>query len=328
MNTSVVVSQEREVGTLSGWILLPVVLALIIGSIILFIYALAAGIQTNGQPYLWLMGLAGVTEVLGIILSCGLFTLQPNEARVLILFGAYKGTVRRSGFHWANPFYSNGSRPQAPSTGKTTGEGGTPSPNRPSRHKVSLRARTFNGEKLKVNDKRGNPIEIGAVVVWRVKDTAQATFDVDDYEGYVRTQSESALRHLASCYAYDHGEDNEITLRSNVQDVSQALQVELHERLQKAGVLVEEARLTHLAYAPEIAQAMLRRQQAEAVIAARQKIVHGAVSMVEMALRELAEKQVVNLDDERKAAMVSNLLVVLCGEAEVTPVMNTGTLYH
>ena len=172
-------------------------------------------------------------------------------------------------------------------------------------------------------------MEIAAVVVWRVEDTAQAVFDVDDYEQYVATQSESALRHLASAYAYDHGEDEaEITLRSNVDDVSQALKVELEERLAKAGVVVDEARLTHLAYAPEIAQAMLRRQQAEAVIAARRKIVIGAVSMVEMALQQLSEKNVVDLDDERKAAMVSNLMVVLCGEAEVHPVVNTGTLYQ
>ena len=178
-----------------------------------------------------------------------------------------------------------------------------------------------------MNDKRGNPIEIGAVVVWRVQDTAQAVFDVDDYENYVSVQSESALRHLANAYAYDNGEENETTLRSGVDEVSQALTRELQERLAKAGVVVEEARLTHLAYAPEIAQAMLRRQQAEAVIAARQKIVHGAVSMVEMALKDLAEKKVLTLDDERKASMVSNLMVVLCGESEVHPVVNTGTLY-
>ena len=178
-----------------------------------------------------------------------------------------------------------------------------------------------------MNDKRGNSVEIAAVIVWRVQDTAMALFDVDNFETYIRTQSESALRHLASLYAYDNGEDNESTLRSNVDEVSQALRDELLERLAKAGVTVDEARLTHLAYAPEIAQAMLRRQQAEAVIAARQKIVHGAVSMVDMALRELAEKQVVSLDDERKAAMVSNLMVVLCGESEVHPVVNTGTLY-
>ncbi len=187
--------------------------------------------------------------------------------------------------------------------------------------------RTINGQKLKVNDKRGNPIEIAAVIVWRVQDTAQAVFDVDDYELYVETQSESALRHLASQYSYDHGEENEITLRSNADEVSAGLKSQLEERLSRAGVAVEEARLTHLAYAPEIAQAMLRRQQAEAVIAARQKIVQGAVSMVDMALKALAEKNVVQLDDERKAAMVSNLMVVLCGESEVHPVVNAGTLY-
>ncbi len=194
-------------------------------------------------------------------------------------------------------------------------------------YKMSLRTRNFNSDRLKVNDKRGNPIEIAAVVVWKVQDAAQAVFDVDDFENYVRVQSESGLRHLASAYAYDHGEENEVTLRSGVEEVSQALSQELQARLEKAGVLVEEARLTHLAYAPEIAQAMLRRQQAEAVIAARQKIVHGAVSMVDMALKELAEKHVVHLDDERRAAMVSNLMVVLCAESEVHPVVNAGTLY-
>jgi regulator of protease activity HflC (stomatin/prohibitin superfamily) len=263
----------------------------------------------------------------------GFFTLQPNEARVLILFGRYKGTVRESGFHWGNPFYANGSGPGfAAHMAELQRQqaGGAPSPvhrNKPSRNKISLRARTLNVERLKVNDKRGNPIEIGAVVVWRVRDTAQAMFDVDDYEKYVQMQSETALRHLATSYAYDNGEDNEITLRSNVEDVSTSLRQELEQRLVKAGVAIEETRLTHLAYAPEIAQAMLRRQQAEAVIAARQKIVHGAVSMVDMALKELAEKQVVQLDDERRAAMVSNLMVVLCAESEVHPVVNTGTLY-
>ena len=274
-----------------------------------------------------------------IISITGFFTLQPNEARVLVLFGAYKGTVRESGFHWGNPFYTNG--PGASSAAATSSEGhGTPTTamaahavaaaaaaRHSKRNKISLRARTLNGQKLKVNDKGGNPIEIAAVVIWRVQDTAMAMFDVDDYEKYVETQSESALRHIASRYGYDHGEEAEITLRSNVDDVSVALRQELHERLAKAGVVVEEARLTHLAYAPEIAQAMLRRQQAEAVIAARQKIVHGAVSMVEMALKELSEKNVLTMDDDRKAAMVSNLMVVLCGESEVHPVVNTGTLY-
>jgi regulator of protease activity HflC (stomatin/prohibitin superfamily) len=282
---------------------------------------------------LFVLGLVGVT--VGIVMLPGFFTLQPNEARVLILFGAYRGTVRVSGFHWGNPFYSNGGQPSGATrriaetevNAKGKPHGGTRQRRSQTRHRVSLRARTLNGEKLKVNDKRGNPVEIAAIVIWRVQDTAQATFDVDDYEKYVETQSESALRHLASCYAYDHGEENETTLRSGVEEVSQALRSELQERLAKAGVVVEEARLTHLAYAPEIAQAMLRRQQAEAVIAARQKIVHGAVSMVDMALKELAEKQVVQLDDERRAAMVSNLMVVLCGESEVHPVINTGTLY-
>ena len=194
--------------------------------------------------------------------------------------------------------------------------------------KISLRARNFNSDKLKVNDKRGNPVEIAAVIVWRVEDTAKAAFDVDDFESYVQIQSESAIRHVASLYAYDRSEDDgEPTLRDSADEVAQGLQTELQARLTKAGVSVDEARLTHLAYAPEIAQAMLRRQQAEAVIAARTKIVHGAVSMVEMALRELSEKAVVEMDEERKAAMVSNLLVVLCGETEVTPVVNTGTLY-
>jgi regulator of protease activity HflC (stomatin/prohibitin superfamily) len=262
----------------------------------------------------------------------GFFSLQPNEARVLVLFGAYKGTVRESGLHWGNPFYSNGNvsvtsqLAEAQKKG-TKGEAGTAAHRNLGRNKISLRARTLNGEQLKVNDKRGNPIEIAAVVVWRVQDTAQAVFDVDNYEHYVTTQSESAVRHLASRYPYDGGTEDEISLRSNVEDVSQALRTELEQRLAKAGVVVDETRLTHLAYAPEIAQAMLRRQQAEAVIAAREKIVHGAVSMVDMALRDLASKDVVHLDDERRAAMVSNLMVVLCGESEVHPVVNAGTLY-
>jgi regulator of protease activity HflC (stomatin/prohibitin superfamily) len=198
------------------------------------------------------------------------------------------------------------------------------------RYKISLRARTLNGERLKVNDRAGNPVEIAAVVVWHVRDTARAVFDVDDFEGYVRLQSETALRHLATAYAYDHGEgaETDITLRGNVDEVSQALKEELQERLAKAGVEVDESRLTHLAYAPEIAQAMLRRQQAEAVIAARQKIVEGAVGMVDRALYLLSEKKLVTLDEERKAAMVSNLMVVLCGESQVSPIVNAGTLYQ
>jgi regulator of protease activity HflC (stomatin/prohibitin superfamily) len=341
MNTEVTsVNREKSVQVLSGWVMLPVVLILIFGGPAVFIHSITEGIHAVGHPIWWRFVLGILMEITGIIFSVGLFSLQPNEARVLILFGAYKGTVRASGFWWGNPFYSNGnlqgliavqmaqmeSKLAAGQAGRQAG-GRSGSAKRPSRNKMSLRARTLNGERLKVNDKRGNPIEIAAIVIWRVQDTAQAAFDVDDYEKYVETQSESALRHLASCYSYDHGEENEVTLRSGVEEVSQALRKELQERLAKAGVTVEEARLTHLAYASEIAQAMLRRQQAEAVIAARQKIVHGAVSMVDMALKELADKHVVQLDDERKASMVSNLMVVLCSESEVHPVVNTGTLY-
>ena len=338
MNTNQVsANQERVVSATNGWILLPILLGLLLGNIALFFYSFIEGIRTIGHPLIGLFVFSLLLLPVSIILITGFFTLQPNEARVLILFGAYRGTVRKSGLHWGNPFYSNGSNQagalaqmaEAHNQLAAVKAGTTAALHRPgSRHKISLRARTLNGEKLKVNDKRGNPIEIGAVIVWRVADTAQATFDVDDYEKYVETQSESALRHLASTYAYDHGEDNEVTLRSGVDEVSQALRTELQERLAKAGVAVDETRLTHLAYAPEIAQAMLRRQQAEAVIAARQKIVHGAVSMVDMALKELAEKQVVQLDDDRRAAMVSNLMVVLCGESEIHPVINTGTLYN
>ena len=320
----------------NGWVMLPLAIGLVLGGIALLIYSIVTGVREAEHPIWGLFVMAILMELAGILMLPGFFTLQPNEARVLILFGAYKGTVRDSGFHWGNPFYSNGGRASgglmrlAELEAKlAAGKVRERAARRPSlsRHKVSLRARTLNGEKLKVNDKRGNPIEIAAIVIWRVQDTARATFDVDDYEKYVETQSESALRHLASSYAYDHGEEQEITLRSGMEEISQALRNELEQRLAKAGVVVEEARLTHLAYAPEIAQAMLRRQQAEAVIAARQKIVHGAVSMVDMALKELAEKQVVQLDDERRAAMVSNLMVVLCGESEVHPVVNTGTLY-
>jgi regulator of protease activity HflC (stomatin/prohibitin superfamily) len=295
--TPAVQSQNHEQlrRAFSGWLMLLVVLALYAASVFLFVQ----NVRSHGG-----LGLVSalLTFLIAVVMSCGFFTLQPNEAAVLILFGAYKGTVRESGFSFTNPFNK--------------------------KLKISLRARNLNGEKLKVNEKRGNPIEIAAVVVWRVSDTTQAIFDVDNYENYVKIQSESAVRHVASSYAYDDGEPDEVTLRGGADVVSAALTRELQERLAKAGVHVEEARLTHLAYAPEIAQAMLRRQQAEAVIAARQKIVHGAVSMVEMALNDLSAKRVVHLDEERKAAMVSNLLVVLCGESEAHPVINTGTLYN
>jgi regulator of protease activity HflC (stomatin/prohibitin superfamily) len=327
--TALTTNRENTVTVQSGWVWLPIVILLELGSLALFIRSIAVSDRYGGHPD-WLLFVSGLLGmVLAVVLMCGLFTLQPNEARVLVLFGKYKGTVRQSGFHWGNPFYTNGLRFSAmrQALNKEKPSETAPPAKPTSRNKISLRVRNLNSDKLKVNDKRGNPIEIGAVIVWRVEDTAQAMFDVDDYETYVRIQSESAIRHLASGYAYDHGEENEVTLRSGTDEVSQALRRELQARLDKAGVAVEEARLTHLAYAPEIAQAMLRRQQAEAVIAARQKIVHGAVSMVDMALKELAEKHVVQLDDERRASMVSNLMVVLCGEAEVHPVVNTGTLY-
>lgn len=322
--TTITTSKEKEIKVLSGWPMLPINIILLVMGIWLLVHTLIHVSMNENMN-----GLNLVSSILIIIISLfmfgGFFTLQPNEARVLILFGAYHGTVRTSGFYWANPFYTNG---PAIRTSQQTSGGQQISVAYPKRrYKISLRARNFNSDKLKVNDKRGNPIEIAAVVVWIVADTAQAVFDVDDYENYVKIQSESAIRHLASSYVYDYGEENEFTLRGSMDEVSHALQKQLQERLTKAGVFVEEARLTHLAYAPEIAQAMLRRQQAEAVIAARQKIVHGAVSMVEMALDELSERKILSLDDERKASMVSNLMVVLCGEAEVHPVINTGTLY-
>jgi regulator of protease activity HflC (stomatin/prohibitin superfamily) len=248
-----------------------------------------------------------VLVVVGIavaFIACGFFMQQPNEARVLTLFGDYLGTERTSGLRWTWPWNM--------------------------RKRVSVRARNHSVDTLKVNDKRGNPVEIGAVVVWRIEDTAQATFDVDDFDAFVHMQSVSAVRHVATHYNYDEYEDheaNEVTLRAGAEIVAEALRAELQVRVQLAGVKVEEAKITHLAYAPEIAGAMLRRQQAEAVIAARTKIVHGAVSMVEMALRSLSEKNVVELDDERRAAMVSNLMVVLCSERDTQPIVNTGTLY-
>jgi regulator of protease activity HflC (stomatin/prohibitin superfamily) len=236
-------------------------------------------------------------------LAKGMYMLQPNQSALLMLFGDYRGTDYSTGLRWANPFFN-----------KT---------------KVSLRLRNFNSEKLKVNDKRGNPIEIAAAVVWRVSDTARAVLDIDHYEQYVPIQAEAALRHLANEYSYDHipDADSTLTLRAGGDEIISRLKRELQERFEKAGLRVEDARLTHLAYAPEIAGAMLRRQQAEAVISARKQIVQGAVSMVEMALQGLTERGVVELDSERRAAMVSNLLVVLCAETEAQPVINAGTLY-
>jgi len=251
-----------------------------------------------------LIGVAAFVAVLviDIIMMTGLFTVAPNEGQVLQLFGAYRGTTRDNGLRWANPFYS--------------------------KRRISLRVRNFESAKLKVNDTDGNPIEIAAVVVWRVVDTAEAVFEVDEYDHYVRVQSEAAVRGLATRYPYDAHEAGDLSLRGSTDDVAKALQAQIQERLSKAGVEVIEARISHLAYAPEIAAAMLRRQQAGAIIAARTKIVEGAVGMVEMALDMLARSNKVRLDEERKAQMVSNLLVVLCGDKETQPVVNTGTIYQ
>lgn len=246
-----------------------------------------------------------VLLTLSILVFAGLYMQQPNQAALLTLFGAYQGTDREQGLRWVNPFFT--------------------------RKRLSLRARNLNTPTLKVNDRRGNPVEIGAAVVWRVSDTARAVFEVDKFETYVSVQAEAALRHLASEYNYDESEDigqHEVTLRGGMDVVAESLKRELQERFAPAGVEVLDAKLTHLAYAPEIAQVMLRRQQAEAIIAARQKIVHGAVSMVEAALKGLSEREIVHLDDERKAAMVSNLLVVLCSDRDTQPVVNAGTLYN
>ncbi|MES2323403.1 MAG: SPFH domain-containing protein [Pseudomonadota bacterium] len=246
-----------------------------------------------------------VSGISGLFILAGLYMLQPNESAILTLFGKYMGTDRAEGLRWAFPLYI--------------------------KRRLSLRARNFNAPTLKVNDKRGNPVEISAAVVWRVRDTAQAVFEVDDFERYVAVQAETALRHLASQYAYDEGEDlpeGETTLRAGMDVVSDALKAELQARFEAAGVETLDAKLTHLAYAAEIAQVMLRRQQAEAIISARSKIVHGAVSMVEAALKALSERDIVELDSERKAAMVSNLLVVLCSDKETQPIINTGTLYN
>jgi regulator of protease activity HflC (stomatin/prohibitin superfamily) len=244
---------------------------------------------------------AGVTFVVVFVLWVGLFTVAPNEAKVLQLFGRYVGTVHEPGLRWANPFYT--------------------------KKKISVRVRNFETGKLKVNDKRGTPIEIAAVVVWKVVDTAEALFEVDEYEDYIHVQSESAVRGMATDYPYDTYTDDEVSLTGHLGEIAERLQKEIQDRLEKAGIRVLEARISHLAYAPEIAGPMLQRQQASAIIAARQKIVEGAVGMVETALDMLNKQNIVRLDEERKAAMVSNLLVVLCSDRATTPVVNTGSLY-
>lgn len=287
---------ERSSSSRNGYLMAGLGIAVIV---LLPALAVAGVARTPG-----LILALSVLAITGVFTLVGLYMLQPNEAAILTLFGEYTGTDRGEGLRWANPLAQ--------------------------KRKLSLRARNLNAPTLKVNDKRGNPVEIGAVVVWRVRNTAQAVFDVEDFETYVKVQAEAAVRHLASIYAYDDGEDlaaGEQTLRGGMGTVARALRDELQERFEEAGVEVLDAKLSHLAYAPEIAQVMLRRQQAEAIVSARHKIVQGAVGMVEAALQGLAERNLIQLDDERRAAMVSNLLVVLCSDNDAQPVINTGTLY-
>lgn len=332
-------SVEKKTHAQSGWPMLFVTIALFALTIFLFVksifgFVAADAAGTDPEAIAILCFIASlVLFVGGCIVAHGLFSLQPGQARVCVLFGEYVGTVRDEGLKWANPFYSR-------ELGLTSAEAddadkdskGFAAKQHTHGSIISTRLRTLNGDRLKVNDKMGNPIEIATVVSWRVADTAKAIFDVDDYESYVAMQTETALRHVASIYAYDHMEDEDesassITLRSNIEEVSDALKLELGRRLAPAGVSVDDARLTHLAYAPEIAQAMLRRQQADAILAARKKIVEGAVSMVEMAVDRLSDGGTIELDDERRAAMAQNLMVVLCGESDAQPVLNAGTLY-
>jgi len=284
--------QVREVS--SGYLMIG--LLLVVQAIAIYWMVMAITVQA-----VWSVIGAVLTNLFISFLWAGLFMVNPNEAKVLQLFGKYVGTVREPGLRWANPLYW--------------------------KSKISTRIRNFETGKLKVNDSRGSPIEIGAVVVWKVFDTAEATFEVDDYEEFVHIQSESALRNLSTTYPYEPHEGESVALRSHPTDIANALAKEIQERLEEAGVSVIEARISHLAYAPEIAHAMLRRQQASAIIAARNQIVAGAVGMVQSALNKLAEEKIVDLDEERKAAMISNLLVVLCSEDSTQPVVNTGSLY-
>lgn len=285
---------EKSYNGLNGFAMLAILLVVMTFSVIMAIMAFQAGNEAFGL--LWVLAIIVESVLLG-----GLFIVHPNEAKALVLFGTYKGTVRKDGFWWANPFLT--------------------------KEPISLRVRNFETAKLKVNDNHSNPIEIAAIVVWKVVDSAEALFEVDDYQRYVEVQSESALRSVAVQYAYDSHTPGELSLSQNTAEVSQALEKALYDRLLKAGVEVKEARISHLAYSPEIAAAMLQRQQASAIIAARQKIVEGAVGMVETALELLSAKSIVKLDEERKAAMVSNLLVVLCSDHATQPVVNTGSLY-
>ncbi len=288
---------EKIVKPTSGYAALVVLFI----SIISFVYSLVLIAQYKELLYILLMILSFIVF---IVIVKGLIIVNPNHSRVLNLFGNYKGTIKANGLFFINPFYTA--------------------------QKISLRSENLAGQTLKVNDKMGNPIEIGAVIVWKVGDTFKAAYDVQSYTDYVRVQSEAAVRHLAVSFAYDSLEDEHaaLTLRDGGDEVNRILESELADRLEKAGIIVEEARIAHLAYAPEIAGAMLQRQQASAIVSARAKIVEGAVGMVDMALKKLSEENIVELDDERKAAMVSNLMVVLCGEKAAQPIVNTGTLYN
>ena len=288
-------AHEHEIRGIAGWPMVFLLAAVVL--------AASAGVVLSAREAM-VEGILLSSLVIAIACACfaGLTVVNPNQAKVVTLFGVYKGSLKAPGLWWVNPL--------------TT------------RRRLSLRVRNFESGKLKVNDHDGNPIEIAAVIVWRIVETFEAVFNVDDYEHFVHVQTEAAVRILATTYPYDSHEDGQLSLRSSVGDITDRLRHEVHERLAKAGIEVIEARISHLAYAPEIAGAMLRRQQASAVIAARQKIVEGAVGMVEMALDEISRKGVVKLDEERKAAMVSNLLVVLCSERGVEPVVNTGTLYQ
>ncbi len=288
-------TNEVLFNALKGWLVFFVFLVLVALLALTIWYAVATEEPDFAVP-------AVAIGIVALIILCGFFIVNPNDSRALVLFGRYRGTVRSNGFYWTNPFTV--------------------------KRRVSLRVRNLNTDTLKVNDLNGNPIEIAAIVVWRVKDTGHALFDVDDYEGYVDLQCESAVRQMATRYPYDVTDEQGISLRGSRDEVAEELDKELSERLDLAGIEVLEARLSHLAYAPEIASAMLRRQQADAVIAARQKIVDGAVGMVEMALDKLKTIEMIDLDEERRASMVSNLMVVLCSETGVQPVVNTGTLYN
>jgi regulator of protease activity HflC (stomatin/prohibitin superfamily) len=287
-------SAERLFVGFSGWLMASLALVLGLGGAVVLVTALE-------QENWWLVAAASVALLVAIVIVPGLFINQPNQSRVVTLFGHYSGTVRENGFRWVNPLTQ--------------------------RMPVSLRIRTFDSDVLKVNDAVGNPVEIASVINWQVVDTARAAFDVEDYEHFVKVQSEAAIRHVASEYPYDHIDDEGPSLRANADDVTATLQRELQDRLDEAGVTIRDCRLRRLAYAPEIAGEMLRRQQAGAVIAARKLIVRGAVTMVQDALKQLADENIVELDEERKAAMVSNLMVVLTGDRSVQPVVNTGTLY-